>query len=59
MGIYIYLGLQDYKDINIRIYKYMRINVFVNTYYKVYRYLEIKKQSYIDIDKYRDNEIKV
>lgn len=59
MGIYIYLGLQDYKDINIRIYKYMSINVFVNTYYKVYRYLEIKKQSYIDIDKYRDNEIKV
>ena len=44
IGKYLFLALYVYKNIKVRIFKYIGISIFVITYYKVYRYLKVKKQ---------------
>ena len=58
IGKYLFLDLYVYRNIKVRIFKYIGIGIFVITYYKVYRYLKVKKQKYKDINNYRGREIK-
>ena len=44
IGKYLFLDLYVYRNIKVRIFKYIGISIFVITYYKVYRYLKVKKQ---------------